>query len=98
MKDLPCDFVVLNDRRFDPEHILVPTAGGPDSDLSADVARLLQREYGSRVTLLHVTDSQAEGQQFLDVRAESYDLGNAERCVETGDVERASERRAIARW
>ena len=58
---LPCDFLVMKDRGFEPERILVPTAGGPDSDLGAEVAKLLWSEYGSRVTLLHVADSHDEG-------------------------------------
>ncbi|MFB6309575.1 MAG: amino acid permease [Salinirussus sp.] len=93
-RNLPCDFVVMKDRGFDPEHILVPTAGGPDSDLSAEMARLLQQEYGSQVTLLHVADSEEDGQRFLDEWAESHDIGEVELRVETGDIERAIERAA----
>ncbi len=40
---LPCDFLVATDRGLDPSRILVPTAGGPDADLTAEVARSLQR-------------------------------------------------------
>ncbi|MFB6152088.1 MAG: amino acid permease, partial [Haloarculaceae archaeon] len=93
-EDLPCDFLVLRGRGFDPSEILVPTAGGPDSDLSAEVARLLQSEYGSRVTVLHVADSREEGTAFLEEWAASHDLGDAELRVETGDVEAAIERAA----
>jgi len=85
--DLACDFLVLKDRGFDPDHILVPTAGGPDSDLSAEVATLLREEYGSRITLLHVSDDREAGETFLDEWATSHDLGDAEQHVETGDVE-----------
>jgi amino acid transporter len=92
--DLPCDFLVLKDRGFDPDHVLVPTAGGPDSDLSAEIAKLLQAEYGSEITLLHVAESMAEGETFLEEWAESHDLADAERQVETGDVEAAIERAA----
>jgi amino acid transporter/nucleotide-binding universal stress UspA family protein len=88
---LPCDFLVLKDRGFDPSEILVPTAGGPDSDLSAEVAKLLRAEYGSRVTLLHVADAEAEGLTFLEEWAESHDLSDAALRVETGDVETAIE-------
>jgi nucleotide-binding universal stress UspA family protein len=91
-KDLPCDFLVLKDRGFDPDHLLVPTAGGPDSELSAEVARLLRAEYGSEVTLLHVADSEADGRQFLADWAEANDLADATLRVETGDVETAIER------
>ena len=96
-EDLPCDFLVMKDRGFDPEEILVPTAGGPDSDLSAEVAKLLRREYGSRVTLLHVADSADEGEAFLETWAEEHGLGDAALRVETGDVESAIERAATDR-
>jgi amino acid transporter/nucleotide-binding universal stress UspA family protein len=95
-KDIPCDFLVLRDRGFDPDRILVPTAGGPDSDLSAEMAKLLREEYGSRITLLHVAESRTEGQQFLDEWAESHDLADATLQVETGDVETAIERAAAS--
>jgi amino acid transporter/nucleotide-binding universal stress UspA family protein len=92
--DLPCDFLVLKDRGFAPDHVLVPTAGGPDSDLSAETARLLQRQYGSKVTLLHVADDVAAGEQFLAEWAEGHDLEDAELRVESGDVEEAIARAA----
>ena len=89
--DLPCDFLVLKDRGFDPERVLVPTAGGPDSDLSATIANYLRAEFGSEVTLLHVADDRAEGEQFLADWADTHGLGDAELRVETGDVEAAIE-------
>ena len=92
--DLPCDFLVLKDRGFDPEHVLVPTAGGPDSELSARVAVMLRDEYDSRVTLLHVADDRAEGEAFLEEWAAAHDLADADLRVETGDVEEAIERAA----
>jgi amino acid transporter/nucleotide-binding universal stress UspA family protein len=94
-KDLPCDFLVLKDRGFDPSRIVVPTAGGPDSDLSAEVAQLLQQEYGSDVTLLHVADERAEGEQFLAKWADAHGFGKATLRVETGDVEAAIEGAAV---
>ena len=92
--DLPCDFLVLRDRGFDPSHILLPTAGGPDSDLGAAVAAMLRAEYGSDVTVLHVAEDRAEGEAFLANWTESHGLAGAERRVETGDVEDAIERAA----
>jgi amino acid transporter/nucleotide-binding universal stress UspA family protein len=92
--DLPCDFLVLKDRGFDPERLLVPTAGGPDSDLSAETARLLRAEYGSQLTLLHVAETVEEGEAFLTEWAEAHDLSDAALRVETGDVETAIERAA----
>jgi amino acid transporter/nucleotide-binding universal stress UspA family protein len=93
-EDLPCDFLVMKDRGFDPEDILVPTAGGPDSDLSAEVAKLLRSEYDSRVTLLHVADARDEGEAFLEGWAGEHGFDDATLRVETGDVEAAIERAA----
>ncbi len=92
--DLPCDFLVLRDRGFDPERILLPTAGGPDSDLSAEIVSLLQAEYGSEVTLLNVNDDEAEGRAFLEEWAAEHGFEDAERRVESGDVEDAIVRAA----
>ncbi len=91
---LPCDFLVMKDRGFDASHILVPTAGGPDSDLSAQVASMLREEYGSRVTLLHVDDDVEAGRAFLEEWADDHDLSDAELIVESGDVEAAIEKHA----
>jgi nucleotide-binding universal stress UspA family protein len=87
--DIPCDFLVLKDRGFDPSRIVVPTAGGSGSDLSAEVAGLLQAEYGSGVRLVHVADSEPEGEAFLAEWASQHDLADAEQVVRTGDVEAA---------
>ncbi|MCU4798901.1 amino acid permease [Halobacteria archaeon HArc-gm2] len=89
---IPCDFLVMRDRGLDPSRVLVPTAGGPDSELSAAIARILQREYGSEVTLLNVNDDEAAGEAFLADWAAEQDLEDATLRVERGDVERAIER------
>ncbi|WP_430506352.1 amino acid permease [Haloparvum sp. PAK95] len=86
-KSLPCDFLVFRDRGFDTSRILVPTAGGPDSELSAAVARMLRAEFGSAVTLLHVADDVEAGREFLEAWADEHGLADAEIRVETGDVE-----------
>ncbi|MDZ7745433.1 MAG: amino acid permease [Halobacteriales archaeon] len=94
MQKLPCDFIVMKDRGFDPSRVLVPTAGGPDSELSAAIARILRDAYGSEVTLLHVADDEAAGREFLESWAEENDLAEATLRIETGDVEAAIERAA----
>ena len=96
MQAIPCDFLVMRDRGFDPSRLVVPTAGGPDSELSAEVARLLRQEYDSEVTLLHVADEgeAAEAEAFLEDWAADQDLAEATLRVETGDVEAAIERAA----
>jgi amino acid transporter/nucleotide-binding universal stress UspA family protein len=91
---LPCDFLVMRDRGFDPTRILVPTAGGPDSDLSATIAAVLRDQYDAGVRLLHVADDESEGRAFLEEWAESHGLADADLVVETGDVEEAIERNA----
>jgi len=86
---VPCDFLVLRDRGFDPSRILLPTAGGPDSELSANIAKLLQSEYDSEVTLLNVDDDREAGEQFLEEWAVEQGLEDAELLVKSGDVETA---------
>jgi amino acid transporter/nucleotide-binding universal stress UspA family protein len=92
-RNLPCDFLVLKDRGFDPERVLVPTAGGPDSDLSAEVASVLRDEADAAVTLLHVVDDDHRrdaGEAFLDEWAAGHGLEDARQVVDaSGDVEGA---------
>ncbi|QSW99056.1 amino acid permease [Haloterrigena alkaliphila] len=87
-QSLPCDFLVFRDRGFDPSRILLPTAGGPDSDLAAAVARCLRDQYDAGVTLLHVAEDDQRGQAFLESWAVDHDLSGATLSVETGDVQR----------
>lgn len=84
---LPCDLLVFKDRGLDPSRVLVPTAGGPDSDLAAAVARTLTDQFGSSVTLLHVADDLEDGRNFLRSWASDHDLTDAELRVETGNVQ-----------
>ena len=89
--NLPCDFLVFRDRGFDASEVLVPTAGGPDSDLSAAIARVLAAEFDANVTLLHVAEDREEGEAFLREWAAEHDLADASLRVETGDTEAAIE-------
>ncbi len=91
---LPCDFLVMKDRGFDASRILLPTAGGPDSDLSAEVAAILREEYGSEIDLLHVADDVDAGEAFLAEWAEEHELSDANLVVDSGDVEAAIARHA----
>jgi len=86
---LPCDVLVLDERGFDPSEVLVPTAGGHSSDLSAEVARALQVTLGANVSVLHVADDEASGRAFIEDWAADHGLDGAELLVETGDVEAA---------
>jgi len=95
---LPCDFLIVRDRGLDPSRVLIPTAGGPDSGVSADVAKALQTTAGAAVTLLHIVDGPGEraaGERFLSEWAEEMELEDVElRVDESGDVERAIKREA----
>ena len=88
--DLPCDFLVFKDRGMDPSRILLPTAGGPDSSLGAEVTSALQAGMGVHASLLHVVDGPEEreqGEEFLQEWAEEHDLDEAELLVDdSGDV------------
>ena len=95
--DLPCDFLVLEDREFDTDEVLLPTAGGYSSDLSAEVARALRDTVGSNVSVLYVADDEEEGRAFLADWAADHGLEDAELLVETGDVEAAIEAAAAER-
>ncbi|AXG05682.1 amino acid permease [Haloplanus rubicundus] len=94
VRSLPCDMLVLNDRGFDPSRIVVPTAGGPDSELAAEVAALLRLTNDAEVRVLHVADDVAEGEAFLEEWAAANDLEGAELVVRSGDVEAAIEAEA----
>jgi formate/nitrite transporter FocA (FNT family)/nucleotide-binding universal stress UspA family protein len=94
---LPCDFLVANDRGLDPSRILLPTAGGPDSDLNAQVARALQKVANAKVELLHVVSDPANesaGEAFLRDWADDHDLDDVTITVDAGDVEAAIVRAA----
>ncbi|MFC4988336.1 MULTISPECIES: formate/nitrite transporter family protein [Saliphagus] len=96
---LPCDFLVLEGSELDTSRILLPTAGGPDSELSAEVARTLRSAAGSAVTLLYVAEEgeREAGEAFLEEWADDHDLADAEIVVDdSGDVERAIAREAEA--
>lgn len=89
--DLPCDVLVLDGDEVDPTDVLVPTAGGYSAALSAEVAVALRESFGAAVTLLYVADEGAEreGRAFLEEWAGDHGLPDADRHVETGDVEAA---------
>ncbi|KAB1197246.1 MULTISPECIES: amino acid permease [Haloferax] len=87
--DLPCDVLVLDERGFDASDVLLPTAGGHSSDLSASVAKALQETTGARISVLHVADTVTEGREFIEQWAAEHQLDDVELLVETGDVETA---------
>jgi formate/nitrite transporter FocA (FNT family)/nucleotide-binding universal stress UspA family protein len=95
---LPCDFLVLKNRGFDASRLLLPTEGGQNCELSAEIARTLRDVVGSELTLLHVVAGVAErdaGERFLAEWADDHGIGDATRVVDdTGDVEGAIAREA----
>ena len=90
---LPCDFLILNKSDLDTSRVLLPTSGGPDSGLGAEVASVLSRTADAEVRLLHVVDgaeNRDDGERFLTAWAAENGLSDAERIVDDGgDVERA---------
>ncbi|WP_176451081.1 formate/nitrite transporter family protein [Halorubrum sp. Ea1] len=95
---LPCDFLILSESDLDTSRVLLPTSGGPDSGLGAEVASVLSRTAGAEVSLLHVVDGpedRAAGEGFLTNWAAENDLANANKIVDDGgDVEGAIAREA----
>ncbi|MFP4626428.1 MAG: amino acid permease [Natronomonas sp.] len=87
--DLPCDFLVFDGEDLDLDDVLVPTAGGPSSALSVEVARALQATVDVDISLLHVVDPGDEepGREFLTEWAESHQIADVELLIESGDVE-----------
>ena len=89
---LPTDFLMVKDRGLDPSRILLPTAGGPDSELSAELARALLQASNADVELLHVVADERDeraGEAFLRDWAEKQGLEDAAITVDSGDIERA---------
>lgn len=95
---LPCEFLVLKDREFDTSKILLPTAGGPDSNLSAEVAIALRDQLGAEISLMHIVngaEKHEDGEQFLAEWAEERGLEDANLIIDdSGQVEDAIEREA----
>ncbi|QSG09626.1 Nucleotide-binding protein, UspA family [Halapricum desulfuricans] len=95
---LPCDFLIVDDQGIDTSRILLPTLGGPNAELSAEVASALQSVGDTEVTLLYVADGPEDaedGQQFLENWAIDHGLEDAEMIVdESGEIEAAIEREA----
>nr|WP_096393190.1 universal stress protein [Halorubrum trapanicum] len=93
-RDLPCDFLVLDGQQLNLSEVLVPTAGGPSSDLSAEVALALRDVSGADVSLLHVVDEGEEesGREFLADWADGHGLVDADLRIEAGDVGTTIER------
>ncbi len=91
--DLPADLLVLDERGFDPERILLPTTGTGNDALGAELARTLVTAVDSEVTLLHVVSGERErsgGERFLEDWAAERELEGVELIVDTsGDVEGA---------
>lgn len=65
--------------------MLVPTAGGPDSELSATVGKHLHDVHDATIRLLQVTGEagREEGEEFLLEWAEAEGISDAELVVDT---------------
>ncbi|MGM0606273.1 MAG: universal stress protein [Halobacteriota archaeon] len=93
---LPCDLLVFRDRGFDPARLLLPTTGGPHTDLAAEITLALHEAFDSAVTVLHVAAERDAGERFLRSWADDRGLSDATLQVETGAVEPAIEAAAAA--
>ena len=94
---LPCDFLAIKNRGLETSRLLLPTAGGPDAELGAEIARTLQETLDADLSLLHVVDrgERDAGQSFLTEWAADNGLEDARLVVdESGDIESAIEREA----
>lgn len=86
-RQLPCDVFLLDSSDgFDPSHILLPTAGGPETETGAELVCDLRDRHDSEVTLLHVADDIDTGKEFLKQWARENGLEDADRTVVTGEV------------
>lgn len=90
---LPTDFLIVKDRGLDVSKVLVPTAGGPDSDLSGEVAKILHEQRNAEIRLLYVVDRPAKkpaGEAFLQNWATDHDIEEATiKVAVSGSVEQA---------
>jgi len=63
IEETPCDVAVVRDRGLSQvERILVPTAGGPNAALAAEMAIALAEEYEGKVTALYICRSGTEAE------------------------------------
>ena len=96
--ELPCDFLVLKGKDLDLSRVLVPVAGGPNADLSAEVVKYLQTHVNSEISVLHVVDGEqqrSDGEEFLTEWLADHDLSDVESLIDTsGDVKDAITRKA----
>ncbi len=84
---LPCEvFVMDSSRGFDPSRILLPTAGGPETKVGAELVRDIRDRHGSEVRLLHAADDTEDGKEFLEQWARENSLDDAERTVVSDDA------------
>jgi formate/nitrite transporter FocA (FNT family) len=91
---LPCDVVILEDRGFTPERVLLPVVDNPHADLNAELARALRDQRDASITLMAVVDDERErerGAETLRNWAIDHGLEDETQVVETGSVEGAIE-------
>ncbi|GAB6861514.1 formate/nitrite transporter family protein [Haloplanus litoreus] len=97
-RELPCDFLVLKNRGFDPSRILLPTEGGHNCELGSEIASTLRSAVDAELSLLHVVDGRDEreaGEQFLEKWSRDHNLEDATRTVDdSGNIEGAIAREA----
>lgn len=84
---LPCDvFVFESSEGFDPSQVLLPTAGGPETEVGSELVRDIRERHDSEVTLLHAASDVDAGKEFLEQWARENGLEDAEKRVITDDA------------
>ncbi len=94
---LPCDVLILEDRGFDPERVLLPVIDNPHAALNAQIARALREVHDASITLLSVVPPGKDPERVeenLRNWAIDHGLEDEAQVVETGSVESAIERGA----
>ncbi len=86
--ELPCDFAIIKNQGIDASRVLVPTNGGPDSDVSAAIASVLRDQMDAEITLMNVATSGADPEEqraFLTNWADEHDLAYDDLVVAESD-------------
>jgi len=94
---LPSDVLILEDRGFDPDRVLLPVVDNPHAQLNGEVARALREVHDASITLLSVVKQEEERDRAVESLrnwAIDHGLEDENQVIEIGSVEGAIERGA----